>query len=161
MVLKFPNLARRVPGPTHALGKLPGSSTDCDTIASRTGRTEVGPQCDKPLVYGAYAGPPTAKHVADVEVRVVIVLVWAPVVDAVVSPQVDDTACLNDCQGKHGSSKPPNSLPRSLHWSINMAPDANGCGPKHVTGYDADCSAPWLCATASKATLGWMTVESL
>ena len=89
-------------------------------------------------------------------------LVWAPAVVSVGPPQFDVTTCSSGCRDKHGSTKPPNSLPRSLLWSINMAPDADKCGPKYVTpaGFIADCSVPWWLATASKATLGWMTAAS-
>jgi len=56
------------------------------------GRTDVSSHCDKPLLYGMYAGPPAAEHVAIVEVRVVVVVVWALVVIGVILAQVDDDA---------------------------------------------------------------------
>ena len=93
-------------------------------------------------MYAACTGPPTVDHVTQVEVRVEVVLVWAPVVVEVYAPQADATARSVSDRAKLWPTKHPRSLPIMLLWPAASAPDTEGCGV-------ADHSTRLLLGTAS------------
>ena len=68
-------------------------------------------------------------HVTQVEVRVEVVLVWAPVVIGVYAPQADATARSTSDRAELWPTKHPRSLPITLLWPAASAPDTEGCGP--------------------------------
>jgi len=80
-------------------------------------------------MYAACTGPPTVDHVTHVEVKVEVVLVWAPVVVGVYASQADATARSASDRAEPWLTKHPQSLPATLLWSTASAPDTEGCGP--------------------------------
>ena len=80
-------------------------------------------------MYTECTGPPTVDHVTLVEVKVEVVLVWAPVVVGVYASQADATARSALDRAELWPTKHPQSLPATLLWSTASAPDTEGCGP--------------------------------
>ena len=80
-------------------------------------------------MYAECTGPPMVDHVTLVDVRVKVVLVWAPVVVGVYASQADATALADSDHAELCPTKRSHSLPAALLWSTASAPDTEGCGP--------------------------------
>jgi len=141
-----PTGGRRIPtGPASAPGNLPDCSMDRGMKTGRAGRTDVSPIGSGLLMYAACTGPPTVDHVTQVEVRVEVVLVWAPMVVGVNASQADATARSTSDRVELWPTKHTHHFP--LRYS--------GLQPRLRTLRDADHTTRVLLGTASNVLFGF------
>jgi len=113
-------------------------------------------------MYAACTGPPTVDHVTQVEVRVEVVLVWAPVVVGVNASQADATARLTSDRVELWPTKHPLTSRRAtLVYKLGSGHRGMRIYYASVVGYGVECVVcPRHAALASAAALGGVAAGS-